>query len=92
MFRRLDPVQQGYLFGVAVCVLAVAFDALLSAEPPESGDGPAGDVDHPADDWLELPPAALDRLEDGGTVRVERWHGGYLVLSGHHEIGQEGQE
>ncbi len=94
MLRQLDPVQRGYLFGVAVCLLAVAFDAVLSADAPETGNDQAGGrPDHPTDDWLELAPAALDRLENGGTVRVERWHGGYLVLSGHHELeAGEGQD
>jgi len=87
MFSNQDPVMRGYLFGVAICVLALAFDELLSADAPDGSDDRAGGADQPADDWLELPPAALDRLEDGGTVRVERWHGGYLVLSGHHELG-----
>lgn len=78
--RRLS-VEEWLLIGYVLGVLVYwTFDMLTST----SGSGP-GDREErvsPSFDSVRLTEPALDRLEAGDSIAVDRWHGGELVLSG----------
>lgn len=73
--RRLDAedwVLIGYLIGVGLMWLIERFNTASTSDNggPHSGQ------------QVRLDERALERLEDGDSMKIPRWHGGDLVLRG----------
>lgn len=80
--RAMDPEDWallGYLIGIAVWYLAEQLTKSASTTQPVRRDGVqrVGGYDE-----VHLGEQALERIERGETVEVERWHGGTVNLQG----------
>lgn len=70
-----DWLLLGYLFGIGVWWLGEQFSS--STPTATSTTQHVGGHDH-----VQLSEQALERIERGESVEVERWHGGTVTLRG----------
>jgi len=78
--RSLDPEEWmllGYLFACLVWWLAESWPTATSQSARRDAVQQVGGYDR-----VELGEQALERIERGETVAVDRWHGGAIQLQG----------
>lgn len=81
----LDDALDGLLC-IALAVLIIQWSTSSSKSTGaytavSQGDGP-----------VLLTDRSLERLEDGGTIDVDRWHGGTLTIEGYQTVDVDGGE
>lgn len=73
-----DWMLLGYIIGILVWYLAES----MMSDPAPAPDTHDNDDSLPKYQSLRLGEPALERLERGEPISLERWHGGDLVLHG----------